>query len=248
MSRMFPFVTHTVNPMAGGFFNTPEGEIVACPYECSYCWARKLINRFKYPKYMGPYRVEPKELRRTFKPDDFPFVQDMSDIGIATVEKRVIFDILTWVGSQPCPMLLLTKNPAFYNKYINYLPPNAVLGTTIETDLPGTRQFSKAPYPSDRLAEMENLKLRLFKLARPRRLFVSIEPIMRFSNDFVDQLRKIGPWAVAVGYDNYGNGLPEPSLAATEGLIKELETFTQVYRKTIREPSQNCAEIRRQND
>ena len=235
MGRMFPFITKTCNPMAGGFYNTPEGKIVACPYECSYCWARALINKNQMKKYTGPYRVEPKELKRIFKPEDFVFVQDMSDIGAPTVDKRVVFDILSWVGSQPCLMLLLTKNPAFYNKYLNYLPPNTVLGVTIESDLPGVRRFSKAPPPEDRLNEMRKLGMRLKALWRPRKLFVSIEPIMQFSDEFAAQIRTFKPWGVAVGYDNYKNGLPEPSLAETEALIAALAEFSVVYRKTIRE-------------
>ena len=222
--------------MAGGFYNTPEGEIVACPYQCTYCWARKLINQKKMKKYTGPYRVEPKELKRIFKPNDFIFVQDMSDIGAPNIDKRIIFDILSWVGSQPCPMLLLTKNPWFYNKYFYYLPKNAILGATIESDLPGVRRFSKAPEPEDRLIEMYMLHLKQWELGRPRRLFISIEPIMDFSDDFISRIKEIKPWGVAVGYDNYNNNLPEPPLAKTEALITDLEGFTDVYRKTIREP------------
>ena len=231
-SRMFPFITHTVNPVAGGFFNTPDGEIVACPYSCSYCWARTMINRYKYPKYQGPYRIHPAALKN-YKQEDFPFVQDMTDIGAPGIPKEVIFDVIVWAGSQPCPMLFLSKNPGFYLKYLNYWPENAVLGATIESDLLGVTQFSKAPAPISRLNAMIGLKR---KLRGKRKLFVSIEPIMRFSGDFVKQLRKIEPWGVAVGYDNYKNGLPEPSLAVTKDLIAELEDFTTVYIKTLRDP------------
>ena len=232
---MFPFITHTCNPIAGGFFNTPDGEIVACPYSCSYCWARALINRYKYPKYQGPYRIHPPALK-TYKQDDFPFVQDMTDIGAPGIPKEVIFNVITWAGSQPCPMLFLSKNPDFYLKYLNYWPENTVLGATIESDLRGVRQFSKAPLPISRLNAMIGLKKQFLELGRKRRLFISIEPIMRFSQDFVKQLRKIEPWGIAVGYDNYKNGLPEPRLSDTKDLIAELEDFTTVYIKTLRDP------------
>jgi hypothetical protein len=42
------------------------------------------------------------------------------------------------------------------------------------------------------------------------------------------------PWKVAVGYDNYGNGLDEPLLLKTDTFIELLEEFTEVERKTIR--------------
>jgi hypothetical protein len=70
------------------------------------------------------------------------------------------------------------------------------------------------------------------------KLFVSIEPILDFSllsfeNDLVDFIR---PWAVAVGYDNYNNHLPEPPLAKTLQLIEALEKAgIKVFRKTLRE-------------
>ena len=54
---------------------------------------------------------------------------------------------------------------------------------------------------------------------------------MHFERDII----KTRPKFMAVGYDNYNNKLPEPSLARTEILIKELEAQgVKVYRKTIR--------------
>ena len=194
-----------------------------------------MINQYKYPKYQGPYRIHPPALK-TYKPDDFPFVQDMTDIGVPVIPKEVIFGVITWAGSQPCPMLFLSKNPDFYLQYLYYWPENAVLGATIESNCLHVNRFSKAPSPINRLEAMINLKKQLQNLGRERRLFVSIEPIMRFSGDFITQLRKIDPWGVAVGYDNYKNGLPEPSLAETKDFIAELEDFTTVYIKTLRDP------------
>jgi len=66
-------------------------------------------------------------------------------------------------------------------------------------------------------------------------LFISIEPILEFYTlFFVEYIRRIKPWAVAVGYDNYNHKLPEPDLKKTEKLISELRKFTIIYRKTIR--------------
>jgi hypothetical protein len=68
-----------------------------------------------------------------------------------------------------------------------------------------------------------------------QRTFISIEPILDFDLGlFIAELRACRPWAVAVGYDNYGHKLPEPTLTKTEALIRELETFTKVHRKTLR--------------
>ena len=67
-------------------------------------------------------------------------------------------------------------------------------------------------------------------------LFISIEPILEFDLKwFVSNIKAVKPWAVAVGYDNYHNNLPEPELHKTERLIEELEKLNiKVYRKTIK--------------
>jgi hypothetical protein len=68
---------------------------------------------------------------------------------------------------------------------------------------------------------------------------VSIEPIMDFDLEiFVQWLRDIGPVLVHVGYDNYNNSLPEPTLYKTKQLIDTLGSFTRVKTLTLRESSQ----------
>ncbi|MBA7707801.1 hypothetical protein ES703_116684 [subsurface metagenome] len=65
--------------------------------------------------------------------------------------------------------------------------------------------------------------------------FISIEPICDFDLDeMLSWMAEINPEIIEVGYDNYHNRLREPPLAKTEKLIKELEGFTTVVRKTIR--------------
>jgi hypothetical protein len=65
---------------------------------------------------------------------------------------------------------------------------------------------------------------------------VSVEPIMDFDLEiFVQWLKDIGPVLVHVGYDNYKNNLPEPSLSKTYQLIDQLRAFTRVKTLTLRE-------------
>jgi hypothetical protein len=54
-------------------------------------------------------------------------------------------------------------------------------------------------------------------------------------SEFLRWIREINPMIVSVGYDNYHNNLPEPSLGKTLRLIGKLEEFTKVERKTIPE-------------
>jgi hypothetical protein len=69
------------------------------------------------------------------------------------------------------------------------------------------------------------------------RKFISIEPIMDFDREcLLPWLNIVHPWAIAIGYDNYNNGLPEPPLAKTRELIESLrKRRITVYEKTLRE-------------
>ena len=225
MSRMFPFITMTWNPFTG-----------PCPYECTYCWAKNLINRYKWPKYItAEPGIDEKQINKTFKPTDFVFVQDMSDASTAHFEavSRVMLRIET---NPDTKFLFLVKNPSCYLEWIKSdetrPPKNTILGATIETnDSALINQFSKAPPPNNRLHDLYELTKLGFKT------FVSIEPVMNFDlEQFYRSLYLLDPWAVAIGYDNYHNNLPEPPLSKVRVLIAKLEMEgIKVYKKTLRE-------------
>lgn len=235
--RMFPFITKTWSPIAGGTYEE-DGKIYACPFGCVYCWARMLINKFPKgnlgKKYTGPYRLHEPAMEPWFKADDFVFVQAMSDIGAPGIPRSVIIDVFEAIRfheEKGTRFLMLTKNPRFYMDWRHLIPEHTVLGATIETDWSIDAKISGAPQPFHRLAHMEWCADNL-----PNERFISIEPIMKMSPDFERDIMKTRPKSVAVGYDNYGWELPEPKLERTEILIKELEAQgVKVYRKTIRE-------------
>ena len=225
-SRMFPFITHTVNPLAGG----------PCPHKCSYCWATNLKNRHKWEKYTGPWRIYEKELKQ-YKAGDFVFPFDMTDIGCHSIPSDIIHELLNWMRNQPeVKFLLMTKDPEFYATFDLWIPHNCVLGVTIETDIKElTSRYSLAPFPNVRMVHMKNM-------TNDFDTFISVEPIMKFSPLFANNLSYIRPWAVAVGYDNYNNNLPEPSLTETKDFITKLERYTTVYLKTLREANHQTLE------
>jgi len=200
-----------------------------------------LVNRFNMQKYQGKPRLIEKELNRRFKPGEFVFVQDMSDLFADTVPDDLILSIFNHIERFPkTKFLLQTKNPERYINLASSIPQNCILGTTIETnydlfDTPSQyrdyAEISRAPFPIERFWALEFLKdLSTFS----HDIFISIEPILDFDKESIEFLKAIKPWAVAVGYDNYGHKLPEPPLDKTLKLIEELEKFTKVYRKTIR--------------
>lgn len=219
---MFPFVTETWNPIGG-----------RCPYGCIYCWSmgdKGLVKKYNMKKYSGSIYLVEKELKRKFKDDDFVFVQDMSDLLANCVPSIFIQKVINHIKLFPkTRFLLLTKNPQRYFEFLDRFPKNVVLGATIESDW-NHLDISKAPPQSERMQQM-------MKLARQTNLplFISIEPILDFDIMWVVNLKAIKPWAIAIGYDNYSNFLPEPPLSKTLRLIEELEKAgIKVFRKTIR--------------
>lgn len=216
MSKMFPFITKTWNPITG-----------YCHYSCHYCWARRFAARRKMAKYIqASVWVDLVAMQKKFTEKDFVFVQDMSDLFGNWVDSKWIQQVLDYIEKSPAKFLLLTKNPKRYQEF--NLPKNAVAGASIESDC--DHLVSDAPKVRDRLIAMFELQ------HKPK--MVSIEPVLRFSTDFARQLKKLDLDFVAVGYDNYNNGLDEPTLDSVNELVENLEEANVlVYLKTMREPS-----------
>jgi hypothetical protein len=120
----------------------------------------------------------------------------------------------------------LTKNPGRFKEFVHLCRNNILLGATIETNR--SNDFSKAPTVAERAKAMIDLQY--------DRKYLSVEPIMDFDLEiFIDWIEKIVPIHVAVGYDNYNNHLPEPSLTKTLQLIERLKEFTEVRKLRLRE-------------
>jgi len=224
MTKMFEFITDTVNPLGG-----------ECPYKCSYCWAAGLKKRYARLKarYSGHPRMFAPELMKRYGEGDFVFAVTMRDPCSPDVTDEMLLTLFSWMRKSPkATFLLLTRNPHRFLDLKAELPPNLVCGATIESDR-DCPQISKAPSQFDRMADM-----RLLRSDAPNKRFVCVEPVLDFNaRIFAEQLDMIKPWAVAVGYDNYGNRLPEPPLGRVFNLIERLAPLTTVYVKSLRERS-----------
>ncbi len=221
--KMFNIVTMTWNPISG------------CLYNCNYCWARnlatgKLKNSHRYSQGFKP-NLNEREFSARFAKDDFVFVSDMGDMFADFIPDEWIARVLDHMRRFPeTDFLLMTKNPARYLRLSPFMPENAILGATIETDrdeIIQTDRISCAPLPSDRYQAMKALEW--------NRKMISIEPILDFDTEnFSTWIQDINPIVVYLGYDNYGNKLREPDLKKTTELLGELSENSLVIRKTIR--------------
>ncbi len=221
---MFKEVARTWNPWVG------------CPHGCSYCYARRIVER-RGESFEG--HLAQKEL------DNVPrgglvFCCSLGDLWAESVPDQVIRDVLLRIRTlgKEATFLMLTKNPARYLGEFVW-PVNIIVGVTIESDI-WYRDISHAPPQHTRYKSMMMLKQKFPGLRR----MVCIEPIMQFTErdeqffgppgSLLDMVRGIAPEFIYVGYDNHHHHLPEPPMGKTEWLIGELEKFTQVRRKTIR--------------
>jgi len=145
--------------------------------------------------------------------------------GNSWVPGEWIEKVLRYVRSRPkVNFLFLTKNPKRYLEFEDKLSDNVVLGVTLETNR--DYKLSRAPTPRERYEAM----IRLGWMWKA----VVIEPILDFDEEFIDWIYNISPEIVYVGYDNYGNNLPEPKLEKTKILLEALESITDLRPKTIR--------------
>jgi len=224
-SRMFHIITQTWNPITG------------CYHNCIYCYARRFANRFKKTSKKYCYRFRPtfheEELSKRFRKGSFVFVCDMGDLFGDWLPAEWIQRVLEVVSNEKnVKFLLLTKNPKRYFEFVDYINSDHIyVGITIETDndkLFSKLMISRAPPPSERLE--------LFRKLNVPNKFISVEPIMDFSNKFAEKIASVKPLFVYVGYDNYNNRLPEPTMERTVELMETLKSAgITVYKKTIRE-------------
>jgi len=214
----------TWNPFAG------------CSFNCSYCWARRVAKRLRCEKcrefvpHVHLERLNPRLVPK----DGVVFVGDMGDIACQPKEiKQVMGFIEEFQRRHSTTFFFETKSPFFYLLVLPELadlkPGKTIYSATIETNRSITCVYSKAPDPERRYAAMRLLD---------GRKHVSVEPIMDFDLDTMFRwITEIDPEIVSVGYDNYNNRLPEPSLQKVLMLIELLEeSGIEVERKTLREP------------
>jgi DNA repair photolyase len=155
----------------------------------------------------------------------------MGDMFAPFIQDKWIKQVLDHIRQFPeADFLFMTKNPKRYLELLPFIPQNAILGATIETNIDSIiiqDKVSAAPPQSERAKAMKALVW--------DKKIVSIEPILHFDLDILAQwITDIDPFIVYVGYDNYSNKLREPTMQQTLKLMQRLSENSLVIKKTIR--------------
>jgi len=205
--NMYPWVTHTWNPLAG-----------RCKHNCSYCYMkRSFLGNLK--KYEGNIRLFNEELETDLGSDNTIFVGSATDIFGEWVPDEIIKKILNYCNKFSNIYLFQSKNPVRFVEFLDLLPENSIIATTLETN----RDYnnSQAPKPSQRFHDFLSIKY-------PRKM-ISIEPVQDFDlEEFLNWIKKINPEFVSIGADSKNNNLEEPSSEKIVKLIKEIKINTKV--------------------
>jgi len=198
--NMYPFVTHTWNPIRG-----------KCPHDCDYCYMKA------FP--LQELHFVEKEMNTDLGEGNTIFVGSSTDMWATPVPTSWITDVLFHCREYFFNSYLFqSKNPARFNEFASFLPEDVVLGTTIESN--AGYPVSKAPPVKARYEAM--LGLSADKM-------VSIEPIMDFDlNTLVAWIARIEPKFVSIGADSKGHNLLEPPADKIQSLIQELKNITTV--------------------
>ncbi|HDY88120.1 MAG TPA: DUF5131 family protein [bacterium] len=204
--NMYEFVSHTWSPIRG-----------RCSHSCSYCYVKRWGKQ-------PPLHIDEKDLMTNLGEGNFIFVGHTIDLFAEDVPAGWIIKVLIQCRYYNNKYLLQSKNPRRIIDYINRLPSDVLLGTTIETNRDIIE--SKAPTVLQRAHALNELS------ALGYSTMVTIEPIFDFDLDeLLDLIVYATPEWVNIGADSKGHGLPEPPKEKVKELIRELEKYTQIKLK-----------------
>lgn len=221
--QMFPN-HYTCNPLAG-----------KCSHNCfAYCYVNDLKERFPnmHKKYSGPVRLDEKVLKGNTGKGKTIFVCSCTDLFAENVPESMIKTIINeCVKYQDNQYLFLSKNPGRMQSFINMMPRNSVLATTIETNRQDLiDKCSRAPSIVKRVKGMKLLRgVRTFKDFDTT---ISLEPLMLFDlEQLIAIVKEINPTYVSIGADSMRNDLVEPNPDDVCELIVKLKKITEVRKK-----------------
>jgi len=212
---------------------------VGCYHDCIYCkpsFQRQMKRRRKWCNLCYNYEphFHPERLNRIPNVKTI-FACAFGDIAFAQSNWiRQIFEAIRKYKDKT--FYIQTKDPSIFKSEIFFeTPENVKLGVTLESDLlyyATPSRFKKYFEISQALNPETRLEI-MFKV-KDLINYVTIEPVLDFSNEFSSKLEELPLEFIYLGYDNHNCKLPEPSVNKTLKLKEELEKFTEVRLKTVR--------------
>jgi protein gp37 len=144
------------------------------------------------------------------------FIEHMNDLFSADTPTEFINRIMDHCKGYPeNTYVFQTKNPVRMKLWLTSMPPNHVVGSTIETNREYT--MSKAPKPIERARAMTEIK---------GRKFITIEPVLDFDVDILaNWIANINPEFLNLGADSKGHGLPEPTVDKIMQFTEKLKEY-----------------------
>lgn len=209
-----------------------------CKFDCVYCEPSfKRQSKRQKRRCQNCYNYTPhchEERLRKIPSARIVFVCGNADISFCPPDftRRIIARIVEHNSRAPQKTYYLqSKRPAYFEPFLNELPENVILLTTLETNRDeGYELISKAPLPSVRYEQFRSLSY--------LRKAVTVEPVLDFDlGAFVDWVRSIRPEYVWLGFNSKPQSvkLPEPSETKVQRFAEQLlEAGIEVRGKTLR--------------
>ena len=195
---------------------------VGCGFDCTYCYLQDVLpwqgrtQHCELCKANIPHE-HPERLNR-IKNAKVLFVSSLGELAFCKHEYMLkIIEAIKRKNSKERIWILQSKAPRMFQKYLNLLPSNVLLDTTLETNR-NIPNITKAPMPKTRYEDF--LKLEWENKG------VTVEPIIDFDLEpFADMLIKINPKVVYLGFNSTPKKtpIPEPSWKKTLKLMAMLD-------------------------
>lgn len=204
--NMYEWVTHTHAHLRG-----------ACPHACPYCYVQAIDARFNRTDHQGPPRLVETELSVDYGTGKTIFIEHTNDLFADAISRQHIEAILAHCRRfKDNTYVLQTKNTDRMLDMIDSLPifDRVIVGTTIESDMIAV---GNAPAPWHRYLSFEVLA------QAADNSFITVEPVLRFSPTFAQDLIECAPGFINLGADSkHTPGLQEPTADELRDFIGEL--------------------------
>ena len=204
--NMYPWVTHTWNPIRG-----------RCAHQCSYCYIARTPSLAK--AWEQHAQLVDKELKTNLGKGNFIFVGSSTDMFSDAVPVDDLLAVLMYCAKFDNSYLFQTKNVARMHALERFAPADSVFCTTIETNRELiVKAISNAPPIIDRALHLGAIS------HTGRTVCITMEPILDFDlGPMLHLVRMIDPTWVSIGADSKGCGLNEPEPGKIHELIDELK-------------------------